>query len=310
VFDTFQGPLLSSRPLMDFLGYLDEKRRLVDGYLSKVVPTDDTPPQTLHKAMRYSLFAGGKRVRPILAIAAYESLHVSSPAILPCAAAIELVHKYSLIHDDLPAMDNDDYRRGRLTNHKVFGEAMAILAGDALLTMAFDLISRESMDGVDPAARIQVVQELAVGAGDTGMVAGQVADIEAEGKDIDLATLEGVHRWKTGTLIRAAVRIGAILAGASPAALKDLSAYAEDIGLAFQIADDVLNVVGSREELGKDANTDASRGKKTYPAFFGVEGSRKFADERVASAIQHLERFDRKADPLRELARYITARKN
>ncbi len=260
--------------------------------------------------MRYSLFAGGKRVRPILTIATYESFHQPSPAVLPCAAALELVHTYSLIHDDLPAMDNDDYRRGRLTNHKVFGEAMAILAGDALLTMAFDLISRDSMHGVDPGAQIRVVQELAIGAGDTGMVAGQVADLEAEGKDIDLATLEGVHRRKTGKLIRAAVRIGGILAGASPASLKNFTAYAEDIGLAFQIADDVLNVVGSREELGKDANTDASRGKKTYPAFFGVEGSRKLAEERVASAIRHLEDFDSKADPLRELARYITARKN
>jgi geranylgeranyl diphosphate synthase type II len=176
--------------------------------------------------------------------------------------------------------------------------------------MAFDLISRNSLDGVDAVAQIQVVQELAGGAGNAGMVAGQVADIEAEGKDIDFATLEGVHRWKTGKLIRAAVRIGGILAGASPTALKDLTAYAEEIGLAFQIADDVLNVVGSREELGKDAHTDASRGKKTYPAFFGVQGARKLADERVVSAIQYLQNFDAKADPLRGLARYITARKH
>jgi geranylgeranyl diphosphate synthase, type II len=295
---------------MDFSAYLEEKRRVVDCYLDRVVPADTAPPETLHQAMRYSLFAGGKRVRPILTVAAYESFHHSSQSVLPCAAALELVHTYSLIHDDLPAMDNDDYRRGRLTNHKVFGEAMAILAGDALLTMAFDLISRESMDGVDPGAQIRVVQELAIGAGDTGMVAGQVADLEAEGKDIDLATLESVHRRKTGKLITAAVRIGGILAGVSPASLKNLTAYAEDIGLAFQIADDVLNVVGSREELGKDANTDASRGKKTYPAFFGVEGSRKLAEERVASAIRHLEEFDPKADPLRDLARYITARRN
>ena len=295
---------------MDFSAYLEEKRRVVDGYLDAVVPADTSPPETLHQAMRYSLCAGGKRVRPILTLATYESFHQSSPVVLPCAAALELVHTYSLIHDDLPAMDNDDYRRGRLTNHKVFGEAMAILAGDALLTMAFDLISRDSMPGVNPVAQIRVVQELAIGAGNTGMVAGQVADLEAEGKDIDLATLESVHRRKTGKLIRAAVRIGGILAGASHASLKNLTAYAEDIGLAFQIADDVLNVVGSRQELGKDTNTDASRGKKTYPAFFGVEGSRQLAEERVASAIRHLEDFDTKADPLRELARYITARKN
>jgi len=295
---------------MDIKTYLEEKRQDVDSFLDSVIPAENFPPATLHKSMRYSLFAGGKRVRPILAIAAYEAVGVSSPAILPCAAALELVHTYSLIHDDLPAMDNDDYRRGKLTNHKVFGEAMAILAGDALLTMAFDLISRNSLDGVDAVAQIQVVQELAGGAGNAGMVAGQVADIEAEGKDIDFATLEGVHRWKTGKLIRAAVRIGGILAGASPPALKDLTAYAEEVGLAFQIADDVLNVVGSREELGKDAHTDASRGKKTYPAFFGVQGARKLADERVASAIQYLQNFDSKADPLRDLARYITARKH
>ena len=295
---------------MDIKTYLEEKRQDVDRFLDSVIPAENFPPATLHKSMRYSLFAGGKRVRPILAIAAYEAVGVSSPSILPCAAALELVHTYSLIHDDLPAMDNDDYRRGKLTNHKVFGEAMAILAGDALLTMAFDLISRNSLDGVDAVAQIQVVQELAGGAGNAGMVAGQVADIEAEGKDINFATLEGVHRWKTGKLIRAAVRIGGILAGASPPALKDLTAYAEEVGLAFQIADDVLNVVGSREELGKDAHTDASRGKKTYPAFFGVQGARNLADERVVSAIQSLQNFDSKADPLRDLARYITARKH
>jgi geranylgeranyl diphosphate synthase type II len=293
---------------MDIKTYLEQKRQDVDRFLDSVIPAENIPPATLHTSMRYSLFAGGKRVRPILAIAAYEAVGVSSPAILPCAAALELVHTYSLIHDDLPAMDNDDYRRGKLTNHKVFGEAMAILAGDALLTMAFDLISRNSLDGVDAVAQIRVVQELACGAGDAGMVAGQVADIEAEGKDIDFATLEGVHRWKTGKLIRAAVRIGGILAGASPAALKDLTAYAEEIGLAFQIADDVLNVVGSRKELGKDAQTDASRGKKTYPAFFGVQGARQLADERVVSAIQYLQNFDSKADALRDLARYIATR--
>ncbi|HEY3197662.1 MAG TPA: farnesyl diphosphate synthase [Nitrospirales bacterium] len=295
---------------MNFLAYLEEKRRIVDAYLDSVIPSETSPPETLHKAMRYSLFAGGKRVRPILVIASYEAFQTASEATLPCAAALELVHTYSLIHDDLPSMDNDDYRRGKLTNHKVFGEAMAILTGDALLTMAFDLLSRNSMNGVDPGAQLRVVQELAGGAGDAGMVAGQVADIEAEGKDIDLATLEGVHRWKTGKLIRAAVRIGGILGGASPTMLTQLTGYAEDIGLAFQIADDVLNVVGSREELGKDANTDASRGKKTYATFFGVEGARKLADERAASAIQHLADFDSKADPLRELARYTTARKN
>jgi geranylgeranyl diphosphate synthase type II len=296
---------------MDIKQYLEHKRQDVDRFLDSVMPSENAPPANLHKAMRYSLFAGGKRVRPILAIAAYEAVGGSSPTILPLASSLELIHTYSLIHDDLPAMDNDDYRRGKPTNHKVFGEAMAILAGDALLTMAFDIVSRpESADGLDPQAQVRVIQELASGAGNVGMVGGQVADIEAEGQDIDLATLEGVHRRKTGKLIRAAVRIGGIAGSATAGQLDRLTAYAEDIGLAFQIADDVLNVTGTREELGKDANTDASRGKKTYPAFFGVDGARKLAEERVASAIRHLEGFDRKADPLRELARYITARKN
>jgi geranylgeranyl diphosphate synthase type II len=296
---------------MDITAYLEDKRRDVDQFLESIMPAVDCPPVTLHQAMRYSLFAGGKRIRPILAIAAYEAVGGTSRIILPSAAALELVHTYSLIHDDLPAMDNDDYRRGKLTNHKVFGEAMAILAGDALLTMAFDLISRrDPLDGAHPGPQLQVVQELARGAGSAGMVAGQVADIEAEGKDIDLRTLEGVHRWKTGQLIRASVRIGAILAGGSTQVVQQLTGYAEDIGLAFQIADDVLNVTGSREQLGKDANTDASRGKKTYPAFFGVEGARELAEKHSASAVQHLHAFDSKADALRELARFITARSN
>src|SRR5437016_13241785 len=183
---------------MDITTYLEQKRQDVDRFLDSVIPAENCPPATLHKSMRYSVFAGGKRVRPILAIAAYEAVGVSSSAILPCAAALELVHTYSLIHDDLPAMDNDDYRRGKLTNHKVFGEAMAILAGDALLTMAFDLASRpELVKGLDPRAQVRVVQELAAGSGNVGMVGGQVADIEAEGKDSDLATLERTHRWRS-----------------------------------------------------------------------------------------------------------------
>jgi len=308
---TASSALVKLRPLMDFAAYLEQTRRDVDQFLESLMPGEEDPPATLHKAMRYSLFAGGKRLRPILAIAAYETIGGSSRAILSCAAAVELIHTYSLIHDDLPAMDNDDYRRGKLTNHKVFGEALAILAGDALLTMAFEMVSRaDLMDGVHPEAQVRVVQELAKGAGDAGMVAGQVADIEAEGKDIALATLEGIHRWKTGKLIRASVRIGAVLAGASPSELENLTGYAEEVGLAFQIADDVLNVTGTREELGKDPNTDASRGKKTYAAFFGVDEALRLAQERVSSAIRHLEKFDSRAEPLRDLARYITARKS
>ncbi len=296
---------------MDIRRYLDEKREAVDRFLETIIPDAKTPPTTLHESMRYSLFAGGKRVRPILAIAAAEAVRTASKAVVPVAASIELIHTYSLIHDDLPAMDNDDYRRGKLTNHKVYGEAMAILAGDALLTLAFELCSRQDlMDGLAPARQVQLIHELAVGSGNLGMVGGQVFDIQAENKDIDLAALQTIHKHKTGMLIRAAVRMGAIAASAPVAQLDQLTAYAEDIGLAFQIADDVLNVIGTREELGKDANTDAQRGKKTYPTFYGVEGARALADQCVERAISHLQAFDAKADPLRELALYIVARKN
>jgi len=296
---------------VDIRRYLEEKRQEIDQFLESVIPDSKTEPARLHESMRYSLFAGGKRVRPILAIAAAEAIAPPSKATVPVASSLELIHTYSLVHDDLPAMDNDDYRRGKLTNHKVYGEAMAILAGDALLTLAFDLCSNPRLqDGLDAARQVRLIHELAIGAGNLGMVGGQVLDIQAENQDIDLATLQNIHMHKTGKLIRAAVRMGAMVAGATPAQLASLTAYAEDVGLAFQIADDVLNVTGTREELGKNANTDAQRGKKTYPTFYGVEGARKLAAECTERALGHLARFDAKAEPLRELAKYITARKN
>ncbi len=296
---------------MNIGDYLERKREEVDRFLDAVLPSTKTPPEALHESIRYSLFAGGKRVRPILAIAAAEAVGPPPKAILPVASSLELIHTYSLIHDDLPSMDNDDYRRGKLTNHKVFGEAMAILAGDALLTYAFELCSRRDlMEPFDPVRQVQILQELAVGAGNAGMVGGQVLDIQAENKDIDLDTLKNIHTHKTGMLIRAAVRMGALVSGATPAQLGQLTQYAEDVGLAFQIADDVLNVTGTREELGKNANTDVQRGKKTYPSFYGVDGARKLADECVDRAISRLQSFDAKAEALREVARYITARRN
>lgn len=296
---------------MDISRYLDQKRQEIDRFLDEVLPTEKVEPTTLHEAMRYSLFAGGKRVRPILALAAAEAVGHPPKAILPIASSLELIHTYSLIHDDLPAMDNDDYRRGKLTNHKVYGEAMAILAGDALLTLAFELCSRaELMDGLHPQRQVQIVYELAVGSGHRGMVGGQVLDIQAENKDIDLAALQSIHAHKTGMLIRAAVRMGAIASSANPDQLQQLTGFAEDIGLAFQIADDVLNVTGTREQLGKNAMTDAQRGKKTYPTFYGVEGARILADQCIKRAIGRLDSFDAKADPLRGLARYITTRHN
>jgi geranylgeranyl diphosphate synthase type II len=296
---------------MDITRYLEQKRVEVDRFLDEVIPSAVTPPVTLHESMRYSLLAGGKRVRPILTLAAAEALGPPPPGLMAVACSLELIHTYSLIHDDLPSMDNDDFRRGKPTNHKVYGEAMAILAGDALLTMAFDLISRpELMKGCDPVRQVRILQELAFGSGNLGMVGGQVFDIQAEHQDIDLRALQNIHKHKTGMLIRAAVRMGAIAGGANDRQLDDLSGYAEDIGLAFQIADDVLNVTGTREELGKNPNTDVERGKKTYPTFYGVEGAKHLADECVARAIGRLAAFDSSADALRELARYISARKN
>jgi geranylgeranyl diphosphate synthase type II len=296
---------------LDIQRYLEDKREEVDRFLESAVPDIRTPPTTLHEAMRYSLFAGGKRIRPILAIAAAEAVAAPSRAILPVASSLELIHTYSLIHDDLPAMDNDDFRRGKPTNHKVFGEAMAILAGDALLTLAFDLCSQaDKLDGIDPRRQVEIIHELAQGSGNHGMVGGQVLDIQAENKDIDLPTLQTIHVHKTGKLIRSAVRMGALVSAATPAQLQELTAYAEDVGLAFQIADDVLNVTGTLEELGKNANTDAQRGKKTYPTFYGIDGARTLAEECTARAISRLERFDKKADALRQLARYITSRRN
>lgn len=208
-------------------------------------------------------------------------------------------------------MDNDDYRRGKLTNHKVYGEAMAILAGDALLTLAFELCSRtDLMDGLEPQRQVRIIYELAAGSGHLGMVGGQVLDIQAEHKDIDLAALQRIHAHKTGMLIRAAVRMGAIASSASADQLQFLTGFAEDIGLAFQIADDVLNVTGTREQLGKNAMTDAQRGKKTYPTFYGVDGARTLAAQCIQRAIGRLNSFDGKADPLRALATYITERQN
>src|SRR5689334_3891753 len=297
---------------MNIKDYLEQKRMEVDRYLETISPPATTSPSTLHESVRYSLMAGGKRIRPVLTIASAEALEATHPpGLMAVACSLELIHTYSLIHDDLPSMDNDDFRRGKPTNHKVYGEAMAILAGDALLTMAFDLISRpDLMKGCESGRQVRILQELAFGSGNMGMVGGQVFDIQAEHKDIDLTALQNIHKHKTGMLIRAAVRMGAIAGGANDRQLDDMTGYAEDIGLAFQIADDVLNVTGTREELGKNPNTDAERGKKTYPTFHGVEGAKKLADDCVTSAVSRLSSFGSPADPLREIARYITARKS
>ena len=295
----------------DIKTYLADKRLVVDKTLEQLVPPARTFPPKVFEAMRYSLFAGGKRVRPILAIASAEALGAKTAGLLPIAGALELIHTYSLIHDDLPAMDDDDLRRGRPTCHKVYGEAIAILAGDGLLNRAFEVLSDERrLKTITPARLIAIIRDISSASGAFGMVGGQVVDMESEGTDVDLPTLEYIHTHKTGALIRASVRTGAIYAKASEKRIKALTRYGERIGLAFQIADDILDIVGSQEEIGKDVGSDLKKGKKTYPSFYGIEESRRRAKEVTDQALAALKDFDRKADPLRDLAKYIVARVN
>ena len=295
---------------LDIETYLEEKRQTVDRYLEAHLPPVGTSPTVLHEAIRYSLLGDGKRLRPILTIAAAESIGSPPLAMLPVACAFEFIHTYSLIHDDLPAMDNDDFRRGKPTSHKVYGDGIAILAGDGLHTMAFEWCSRADLvNNLAPDVQVRIIQELALGAGNHGMVGGQVMDVQAENQRVELEELRTIHAHKTGKLIRAAVRAGGLLSGADVRQFEQLTAYAEDVGLAFQIADDVLNVTGTREELGKDANTDAERGKQTYPALYGLERARTLAQDRADHAISRLKGFDEKADSLRGMAQYIVSRK-
>lgn len=259
--------------------------------------------------MRYSLLAGGKRLRPILVIAAAEAVGGDRHAILPFAVAAELVHTYTLIHDDLPALDNDDFRRGKPTNHKVFGEAIAILAGDALLTQAFILMTHSAMmDTISEKNLLKATHEMADALGAKGMIGGQVVDLESEGKPINPETLEYIHIYKTGFLIRACVRCGAMLCQATPSQLSALSTYGAHIGLAFQIIDDILDITGDEKKLGKDIGSDLSKDKATYPALYGLEASKKKAEDLIKDSIACLEAFDDRADPLREIARFFVQR--
>ncbi len=297
---------------MDLKLYLKERCAQVDEALDRLLPREDELPFSLHKSMRYSVFAGGKRVRPILMLAACEAAGGDVGRAMPAACAMEMIHTYSLIHDDLPAMDDDDFRRGNPTNHKVFGEAIAILAGDALLTEAFKAMSSPAYAAqVPPATLLAVISEIALCAGSYGMVGGQVVDMESEGnKDIDLATVQYIHTHKTGALIKASVKAGAMLGGAAGDALAAMTRYGEAIGLAFQIADDILDIEGTTEEIGKDAGSDEARGKATYPAVLGLAESKKQAAELVEMALDSLAGFDAKAEPLREIARYVVFRKS
>ena len=294
----------------DLQAYLAERRALVDTALERHLPSEAAPPLTIHRAMRYSVMAGGKRLRPILVIAGAEAVGGAATMVMPTACALEMIHTYSLIHDDLPAMDDDDYRRGRLTNHKVFGDAIAILAGDALLTLAFRLIADNADLVSDPRVIRDVVAEIADAAGTVGMVGGQVVDIESEGKAISADTLEYIHRHKTAALIRASLRVGARLAGGDAAAVTAISEAGSDLGLAFQIVDDILDVEGSLEELGKTAGSDERKQKATYPGIHGREASRRQAKMLIDRAKERLGVFGQRSAPLLALADYVVERKS
>src|SRR6185369_10354688 len=297
---------------MDLNLYMKEQCALIDAALDRFLPKETELPHSVHKAMRYSVFAGGKRVRPILMLAACEAVGGNAGRAVPAACAMEMIHTYSLIHDDLPAMDDDDFRRGNPTSHKVFGEAIAILAGDALLTEAFKLASDPRLaEGCEPAGLLAVIHEIAVCAGSFGMVGGQVVDMESEGRhDIDLATVQYIHTHKTGALIKASVVAGALLGGAAGQQLAAITRYGEAAGLAFQIADDILDIVGTTEEIGKDAGSDEARGKATYPAVMGLAAAREEAGAMMDEALRALEIFGAEADPLREIVRYIVQRRS
>jgi len=294
---------------MDIKSYLKEKRELIDSYLESYfsIPSE---PFVLHEAMRYSLFAGGKRIRPILALASYEACGGNPKDIVPYATALELIHTYSLIHDDLPSMDNDDLRRGKPTNHKVFGEAMAILAGDALLTEAFLMLSNNPhSSSLKLSDLIKIIREVSLASGVHGMVGGQALDIFSENIEPDKDTLDFIHLHKTAALITASVRMGAILANIKEKKLKALTEYGTGIGLAFQIIDDILDIEGNAEELGKTAGSDIKMKKMTYPALCGTEKSRQKAKDLISDAIDSLKIFSSEADQLRKIARYLLKRR-
>ena len=289
----------------DFADYLEAGRRKVEEALDGALGPER--PESLREAMRYSLLAGGKRLRPILCLASCELAGGDASLALPTATALEMIHTMSLIHDDLPAMDDDDLRRGRPTNHKVYGEATAILAGDALLTRAFEMVALRS-PGVPPERLLKVVGELSLASGAPGLVGGQIVDLASEGKEVDLDTLEYIHLHKTGALLQASVLTGAMIAGADDELITALRTYSRSIGLAFQIIDDILDVTASSEVLGKTAGKDLTADKTTYPKLLGLEESKARAEALVSEACEVLSPWAEKAQPLLALARYITSR--
>ncbi|EGW36686.1 geranyltranstransferase [Desulfosporosinus sp. OT] len=277
---------------------------MIEQFLAQLPWNEDI----LDQSMYYSLIGGGKRIRPVLALASAEAVGGSSELILPAAVALELIHTYSLIHDDLPAMDNDDYRRGRLSNHKVFGEAQAILAGDALLTYAFEFLADEGLGQSE--RQLRIIREVAVAAGKVGMVGGQVADVAGEGKTLTLNEIEEIHKAKTGALLTVSARLGGILAGGTEEQVKALTDYAQALGLAFQIKDDILDVVGDSATLGKPAGSDLRQGKATYVSLLGLEGAEHQLHAQILKAQSAVKPFAEGAFFLSELAYYIEQRQH
>ncbi|MFZ5633657.1 MAG: polyprenyl synthetase family protein [Bacillota bacterium] len=294
---------------MDFLSELEKRSKMVNTALDSLLPAADQYPGIIHEAVRYSLFAGGKRLRPVLALASAEILGGSVEDIMPAACALELIHTYSLIHDDLPAMDNDDLRRGMPTCHRKYGEAVAILAGDALLTMAFELIARCPLTGrINPERLLKVVAEVSEAAGTGGLIGGQVVDITSDAVNVDKETLAYIHRNKTGAMYRASVRTGAILSGAGAEDLRRFTGYADHLGMAFQITDDILDIVGDEKRMGKPAKSDIKNNKATYPALYGLEEARRMAAVQADGALRSIAVYDARADFLRELVKFVINR--
>ena len=289
----------------DLAEYLSDRSQQVETALDRSLPV--VYPEQIYEAMRYSLMAGGKRLRPILCLATCEMIGGHTDIAMPTACALEMVHTMSLIHDDLPAMDNDDYRRGKLTNHKVYGEDVAVLAGDALLTYAFEYIATQTQ-GAKPEQILKVVALLGKAVGAAGLVGGQIVDLASEGTVVDEETLTFIHMHKTAALLEVSVTSGAILAGAETPIVEGLRRYAQRIGLAFQIVDDILDITSTSETLGKSVGKDIAAKKATYPSLWGLETSQQKADQLIAEAITELADFGEKAQPLIAIAKYITAR--
>ena len=295
--------------MLDLDSYLTSQKKRINRALESLLKTSDKPDRIL-EAMTYSLMAGGKRIRPVLCVAAAEAAGGNPEDAVPAACALEMVHTYSLIHDDLPAMDDDALRRGKPTCHMAFDEATAILTGDALLTLAFQTLASIELSNAEQAAKwLRVIQLISYAAGYCGMIQGQMLDITSEGRQLTLAELKSLHRLKTGALIEASISSGAVLGGLNSNKISLFESYAQNIGLAFQVTDDILNVEGDPEIMGKAVGTDKLRNKNTYPSLLGLKKSKDFAGKLVENALQALESFDQKAEPLRAIAKYIVERK-